>query len=105
MNKHRLPAEVSHRLIALAQRLRVARQRRRWTIAETAGKAGINRNTLGALERGKPGVTIGTYAALLWVLDLDRSLDAVADLDQDVQGKALEAARLPLRVRKGRPHT
>lgn len=103
MHRLFLPVEVEYRLLALAHRLRVARQRRRWTIAETAAKAGINRNTLGALEKGKPGVTIGAYAAVLWALDLDRSLDAVAELDHDTQGKALEAARLPRRVRKREP--
>jgi transcriptional regulator with XRE-family HTH domain len=76
-------AEVSERVRALANRLRLARKRRGWTIAETAAKAGINRNTLNALELGKPGVAIRAYVAVLWVLGLDRTLDAVAASDPD----------------------
>lgn len=97
-----LPAEVVDRLGKLAERIRIARKRRGWTVAETAEKAGINRNTLTALELGKPGVSVSAYLAVLWVLGLDRTLDAVADPDKDTHGKTLEAARRPLRVRKKR---
>jgi transcriptional regulator with XRE-family HTH domain len=95
-----LPAEVIDRIRQLAERIRVARKRRGWTVAETAEKAGINRNTLTALELGKPGVSISAYLAVLWVLGLDRTLEAVADPDQDTHGKILEAARRPQRTRK-----
>ena len=94
------PADVADRIVNLGERIRIARKRRRWTVAETAQKAGINRNTLTALELGKPGVSISAYLAVLWVLGLDRTLDAVADPDDDIHGKTLEAARRPLRVRK-----
>jgi transcriptional regulator with XRE-family HTH domain len=94
------PAEVSARVQQLAERVRVARQRRGWTVAETAAKAGVNRNTLTSLELGKPGVSISTYIAVLWVLGLDRTLEAVADPDKDTHGKTLEAARRPERARK-----
>lgn len=95
-----LPAEVTARIRQLAERVRVARKRRGWAVAETAAKAGINRNTLTALELGKPGVSIGAYVAVLWALGLDRTLEAVADVDKDTHGKTLEAARRPQRVRK-----
>ena len=70
------------------------------SIAEVAAKAGINRNTLNALEFGKPGVALGAYVTVLWVLGLDKTLDAVAHPDTDSHGKTLEAARRPARVRK-----
>jgi len=95
-----LPAEVSDRLRQLAERIRIARKRRGWTVAETAAKAGLNRNTLTALELGKQGVSISAYLAVLWVLGLDRTLEAVADPDKDTHGKTLEAARRPQRMRK-----
>jgi transcriptional regulator with XRE-family HTH domain len=96
------PAEVISRIQQLAERIRVARKRRGWTVAETAVKAGINRNTLTALELGKPGVSISAYVAVLWVLGLDRTLEMVADPDKDTHGKTLEAARRPERARKRR---
>ena len=93
-------AEVTVRIRELAGRMRVARKRRGWTVAETAAKAGINRNTLTALELGGSGVSIGAYVGVLWVLGLERTLEAVADPDRDTHGKTLEAARRPQRVRK-----
>jgi transcriptional regulator with XRE-family HTH domain len=94
------PAEVTARIQQLAERVRVARKRRGWTVADTAAKAGLNRNTLTALELGKPGVSINAYVAVLWVLGLDGTLEAVADPDKDAHGKILEAARRPERALK-----
>jgi transcriptional regulator with XRE-family HTH domain len=94
------PPEVSERVKLLGARIRIARKRRGWTIAEMAEKAGINRNTLNALELGKGGVAINAYVCALWVLGLTRGLDIVADPDQDTHGKTLEAARRPERMRR-----
>jgi transcriptional regulator with XRE-family HTH domain len=96
------PAEVAAHLSRLAERIRIARKRRGWTVAEMAVKAGLSRNTLTALELGKPGVSISAYLTALWVLGLDRTLEGVADPDEDAHGKALEAARRPERARKRR---
>ena len=95
-----LPSEVSTRAKELGRRIRLARARRGMSIAEVAAKAGINRNTLNALELGKPGVAIGHYLTVLWALGLDRTLDGVAHPDADTHGKTLEASRRPTRVRK-----
>jgi hypothetical protein len=70
------------------------------SIAEVAAKAGINRNTLNALELGKPGVSLGAYITVLWALGLDQTLDAAAHPDADIHGKTLEASHRPTRVRK-----
>jgi transcriptional regulator with XRE-family HTH domain len=97
-----LPENVASRIRALGQRIRLARTRRKLSIAELATKAGIDRNTLGALEFGKPGVSISAYFMVLWALGLEHTLDAVAHPDTDSHGKTLEAARRPKRVRKPR---
>ena len=94
------PAEVATQLLQLAERIRIARKRRGWTVAEMAVKAGLSRNTVTALELGKPGVSISAYLTVLWVLGLDRTLEGVADPDKDAHGKTLEAARRPERARK-----
>lgn len=98
--KSGLPTEAADRVKELGYRLRLARVRRGMSIAEVAAKAGINRNTLNALELGKPGVAIGAYVTVLWALGLDRTLEAVAHPDADTHGKTLEASRRPARVRK-----
>jgi hypothetical protein len=70
------------------------------SITDLADKADINRNTLNALELGKPGVAIGVYVTVLWALGLEKTLDGVAHPDADLHGKTLEASRRPMRVRK-----
>ena len=100
MGKHNLPIQATERTKELGHRVRLARTRRGMSIAELAAKAGINRNTLNALELGRPGVALGAYVTVLWALGLDKTLDAVAHPDADVHGKTLEASRRPARVRK-----
>ena len=102
MSKFEMPAGVTQRITQLGQRTRVARRRRGWSVADLAAKAGINRNTLTALEQGRPGTAIGVCIAVLWALGLDKTLDAVADPDTDLHGKALEASHRPTRAGKSR---
>ena len=102
MSKFVIPLQATERVAQLGQRIRVARIRRGWSIADLASKAGINRNTLTALELGKPGTSIGVCFTGLWALGLDRSVDAVADPDNDLHGKALVASRRPQRAGKAR---
>src|SRR5437762_11896834 len=99
-NKKTLPGQVIDRVKELGHRVRVARTRRGMSIAEVADKAGINRNTLNALELGKPGIALGAYVTVLWALGLDKTLESVAHPDADIHGKTLEASRRPARVRK-----
>lgn len=102
LSKLVIPAQVEERAQLVGTRIRVARLRRGWSVAELAAKASINRNTLSSLELGKPGTAIGVFFTVLWALGLDRTLDGVADPDTDRHGKALEAARRPVRASKSR---
>jgi transcriptional regulator with XRE-family HTH domain len=102
MSNFAAPLQAAERVVQLGQRIRVARIRRGWSVADLASKAGINRNTLTALELGKPGTAVGVCVTVLWALGLDQSLDAVADPDRDLHGKALEASRRPTRAGKPR---
>jgi transcriptional regulator with XRE-family HTH domain len=102
MSKFQIPAPAAEQLAQFGQRIRVARTRRGWSAADLAGKAGINRNTLTALEQGKPGTAIGACFTVLWALGLERTLDGAAGPDADLHGKALEAARRPVRAGKPR---
>ncbi|HLX30743.1 MAG TPA: helix-turn-helix domain-containing protein [Casimicrobiaceae bacterium] len=91
---------MSDRIKELGYRIRLARTRRGMSIADLAAKVDINRNTLNALELGKPGVALGAYVTVLWALGLDKTLEAIAHPDSDTHGKTLEASRRPERVRK-----
>jgi len=102
MRKFLMPMQAAGQVAQLGQRIRLARIRRGWSVADLAGKAGINRNTLTALELGKPGTAVGVCFTVLWALGLEKSLDVVADPDADLHGKALEASRRPTRAGKPR---
>lgn len=100
--KSNVPTQALERTRELGYRVRLARTRRGLSIAELADKAGINRNTLNALELGKSGIALRAYVTVLWALGLDKTLDAIAHPDADTHGKTLEASRRPARVRKSR---
>lgn len=102
MSKFETPVRVAEQVTQLGQRIRIARIRRGWSVVDLANKSGINRNTLTALELGKSGTAVGVCFTVLWALGLDRTLDSIADPDADLHGKALEAARRPVRAGKPR---
>lgn len=102
MSNFVIPSEAAERVKHLGERIRLARIRRGWSVADLAAKAGVNRNTLTALELGRPGVATGICITVLWALGLDATLEAVAHADTDTHGKALEAARRPKRAGKPR---
>lgn len=87
-----LPA--TERLLqAFAERLRLARLRRRLTARQVAERAGMTPATLRNLERGNAGVTIGAYLAVMQVLGIEADLALLAAAD--TQGRQLQDARLP----------
>lgn len=87
----------------LGARIRLARMRRRWTVAELAERAGVTRFTLSKVERGDPSVGLGVAfeaAALVGVplFDQDRR-----GLGAERAGTRDQLALLGQRVRTG-PH-
>ena len=95
-----LPEDVVSRLRELGDHIRNARKIRRMSMAALAGRALTNRETLRRLERGEPGVSIGTLAHVLWVLRLENNLGNVASLEADPQGRALLEMALPKRIKR-----
>jgi DNA-binding XRE family transcriptional regulator len=91
---------VQRLLRGLGQNLRLARQRRRFTAALLADRAGMSRTTLRAIERGDAGVTLGSYANVLHCLGLEEDLGLLARDDE--LGRKLQDAGLPERTRAPR---
>lgn len=87
------------RLAQLGERLRLARRRRKLSAALVAERAGMSRVTLGAVEKGLPGVTIGAYLSVMQVLGLDAGLARMAE--EDPLGRELQDAALQPK-RRGR---
>lgn len=94
-----LPTPVKRALRKLGHDVRDARRRRRIPVAVAAARASISRTTLVKVEKGDPGVGIGIYATVLFVLGRIDRLAELADPAQDTVGLQLEEERLPQRIR------
>ena len=94
-----LPIPVRRALRKLGQDLRDARLRRRIPTALMAERASISRTTLNKIEKGDPGVSLGNYANVLFVLGMAERLGELADVKTDTLGLELEEERLPQRIR------
>lgn len=95
----RLPIPVRRALHKLGQDIKDARLRRRIPTTLMAERASISRVTLMKVEKGDPGVALGNYASVLFVLGLADRLTELADSRADVVGLELEEERLPKRIR------
>jgi hypothetical protein len=97
-----LPLPVKRVLAKLGDDIRSARLRRRIPTTIMAARAFITRTTLLKVERGDPGVSIGTYATVLFILGLISRVAGLADVRSDEVGLQLEEERLPQRIRQSR---
>lgn len=96
------PIPVRRALRKLGHDIRDARRRRRIPVAIMAQRASISRMTLNKVEKGEPGVSMGTYATVLFALGMAERLADLADPRNDAIGMALEEEHLPKRIRRGR---
>ncbi len=104
MDAHRrdmkLPIPVKQALHRLGRDIRDARLRRRIATSVMAERASISRTTLSKIEKGHPGVSLGNYATVLFVLGLSDRLATLADVTTDSVGLELDEERLPQRIRR-----
>ena len=100
-----LPLPVRRVLDRMGVDIRDARRRRRIPTATMAERAGISRTTLHKVEQGDPGVSLGTYATVLFVLGLEERIADLADPRNDAVGLDLEAEALPKLIRARHPRT
>ncbi len=97
-----LPLPVQRVLRKLGRDVRDARLRRRIPTTIMAKRASISRTTLNKLEKGDPGVSLGIYATVLFVLGLADRLGDLADARNDTVGLELEQENLPQRIRRSK---
>jgi transcriptional regulator with XRE-family HTH domain len=86
-------------LKALGHDVRGARLRRGIAVADLAIRAGTSPSSVTRLERGDPGVGIGTLADVLVALGIVDRLADLIDIRKDDLGLALTAERQPRRGR------
>jgi DNA-binding XRE family transcriptional regulator len=94
-----LPLPVTRALRKLGGDLSIARRRRGISTSLMAERAFISRTTLVRAEKGDPGVSLGIYTSILFVLGLTDRLGNLIDPSGDPLGQALEQELLPKRIR------
>ena len=82
--KINLTSDTQQVLVKMGANIRKARLRRNLKAEFIAEQANISTDTLTSIEKGAPTVSIGAYAAVLAVLEIDKDLQVVA---LDVEGK------------------
>lgn len=97
-----LSPRVRRSLGKLGADIALARRKRGLTELMMAERLGVARGTYQKVERGDPTVAMGVYAMALLVLGIGTPLADLADPRTDDAGLALDAARVPKRVRARR---
>lgn len=98
-SKKMVSPAVMRNLRTLGLDLRDARLRRNLTMEVIADRAGTTRQTINRIEKGDPGVSIGTYAGMMSALGLASNLASIASLANDERGVALAASEARQRAR------
>jgi transcriptional regulator with XRE-family HTH domain len=79
------------------ENIKLARLRRKLSTIQVAERANISRPTLVAIEKGMPNVSFGSYAHVLFVLNLEKDLLKLAE--DDVLGRKLQDIGLVVKER------
>ena len=84
-------------LEGFGENIKLARLRRKLSAEQVAERANISRPTLWSIEKGMPGVSLGAYAHVLFVLGLETDLLKVAE--DDKLGRKIQDADLIVKER------
>jgi transcriptional regulator with XRE-family HTH domain len=87
------PYAIENSLKLLGQNLRIARKRRRLSIALVAEKIGTGVRAVSDAEKGKSSTAVSIYMALMWVYDFLGNMKDVADPLKDSEGLRLAALK------------
>lgn len=101
--KRELLPKYERQLRTMGENIRLARLRRDLTTSQVAERAGLGRNTIGKIENGDEGVSIGFYLRVLIVLGMEQDLFRIAE--DDALGRKLQDAGLQIGKRANKhPH-
>ncbi len=94
-----IPLPAVQALRKLGRDLALARRKRGLSTSDMAARLFVSRDTLWRLERGDPGVALGTFATAAFVLHLQDRLANFAAPARDEIALGLDERRLPQRIR------
>lgn len=95
--KSQILPSIAKILREFGENIKLARLRLKLSAEQVAERANISRPTLLSIEKGLPGVAIGSYAQVLFVLNLEKDLLKVAV--DDTLGRKLQDAELTVKER------
>lgn len=84
-------------LTTVGENIKMARLRRKLSSEQVAERANISRPTLLSIEKGSPGISIGSYLQVLVVLGLEKDFFLLARDDE--LGRKLQDARMISKAR------
>ncbi len=93
-----IPFPARRTLARLGRDLSVARRKRRISVSDMASRLFVSRDTVWRLEKGDPGVSIGTLATAAFILQKHEELAHLFSAGQDSIGLDLDEERLPKRI-------
>ena len=96
-----LPGEVRDLMAGLGANLRIARKRRKMSVAALAERLMVSAPTVRKLEAGQPTVSLGVLATALWVLGLSHQFTSLAAPEADEAGLRAELRRLAGQRKRG----
>ena len=99
---NRYPPSVRRALRGLGRDIQIARKKRRLPVADFAARMGVSQGTVARLEKGEPGVGLGSVAMALLALGELGRLQDLLDVSRDDTGLMLDLDSLPQRIRRRR---
>ncbi|MBO7046108.1 MAG: helix-turn-helix domain-containing protein [Prevotella sp.] len=93
----KLPKKLEQKMQIVGEQIRLARLRRNLSIAQIAERATCSELTVMRVEKGTPTVAIGIYLRILYALQLDDDIMALAK--DDPLGRTLQDMGLKHRER------
>ena len=94
-----LSPKLGRSLAKLGADIATTRRKRNLTALMMAERVGSAKSTYLQVEKGDPSVSMGVYAAALFVLGFGDAIGDLVDARRDDLGLLLDAERLPKRVR------
>lgn len=96
-----LTADAELELKEVGRLLAEARKRREMSVSELAVRIGVDRRTLGQLEKGSPKVSLGIFFQVLSALNLLRGIEEALKPENDLESISTAVRRV--RSRRGTP--